>query len=163
MERGARRTKLTCVCSVVPHVVWYLLYTLYCITRKSPLSVDGCGVCVCVWGGGGAFWYRNSMPIFYIHSTELIGDHLRPYVCLHTLPPWNKTDEREISCTYCGFSPSNAFGAGISQWLERRTRNRKVPGSRTGRSSGGIVLFSPGSAFCIDSYFSILSNPVSPL
>ena len=40
---------------------------------------------------------------------------------------------------------SNLRGAGIAQWLERRTRDRKVAGSSPGRSDGRIL--SPGSAF----------------
>ena len=47
------------------------------------------------------------------------------------------------------------FKAGIAQWLQRRTRDRKVPGSSPGRSGGGF--FSPGSTFCADSYFDIRS------
>ena len=46
-------------------------------------------------------------------------------------------------------------GAGIAQWLERRTRDRKVPGSSPGRSGGRILTF------CADSYFGIRSTPVS--
>ena len=46
------------------------------------------------------------------------------------------------------------WGAGIAQWLERRTRDRKVPAGAAGEVS------SPGSAFCADSYFGIRSTPV---
>ena len=38
-------------------------------------------------------------------------------------------------------------GAGVAQWLERRNRDRKVPGSSPCRSRG-ITLFFPGSTFC---------------
>ena len=36
---------------------------------------------------------------------------------------------------------STTWGAGIAQWLERRTRDRKVPGSNPARS-GGRIFFS---------------------
>ena len=49
------------------------------------------------------------------------------------------------------------WGAGIAQWLERRTRDRKVPGSSPGRS--GERISSRGSALCADSYFGIHSTP----
>ncbi len=39
-----------------------------------------------------------------------------------------------------GRSPSHTGGAGISQWLERRTRGRKVAGSNPCRSSGRIFF-----------------------
>ena len=38
-------------------------------------------------------------------------------------------------------------GAGIAQWLERRTRDRKVPGSSS-RRSGGRIFFSGVNFFC---------------
>ena len=38
-------------------------------------------------------------------------------------------------------------GAGIAQWSERRTRDRKVPGSSPGRS-GGRILFSSVNFVC---------------
>ena len=38
-------------------------------------------------------------------------------------------------------------GAGIAQWSERRTRDRKVPGSSPGRS-GGIIFFSRANFVC---------------
>ena len=38
-------------------------------------------------------------------------------------------------------------GAGIAQWLERRTRDRKVPGSSPGRS-GGRIFFSRVNFLC---------------
>ena len=44
---------------------------------------------------------------------------------------------------------------GAAQWLERRTRDRKVAGSNPCWSGGRI--FSPGSTFCADSYFGIRS------
>ena len=31
-------------------------------------------------------------------------------------------------------------GAGIAQWLERRTRDRKVPGSSPRKNRGGFLL-----------------------
>ena len=49
------------------------------------------------------------------------------------------------------------WGAGIAQWLERQTRDRKVLGLSPSRSGGRIS--SPGSAFCADSYFGIHSTP----
>ena len=36
--------------------------------------------------------------------------------------------------------PGGAWGVVIAQWLERRTHDRKVAGSRPGKS-GGIYLF----------------------
>ena len=40
------------------------------------------------------------------------------------------------------------WGVGIiAQWLERRTRGRKVPGSSRGRS-GGIIFFSWVNFLC---------------
>ena len=36
--------------------------------------------------------------------------------------------------------PQRPRGAGIAQWLERRTRDRKVSGSSPGRSGGRIFL-----------------------
>ena len=38
-------------------------------------------------------------------------------------------------------------GAGIAQWLERRTRDRRVPGSSP-RRSGGIIFFSRVNFLC---------------
>ena len=49
---------------------------------------------------------------------------------------------------------------GIAQWLERRTRDRKVAGLNP-CWSGGRIFFS-GSTFCADSYFGICSTPVLP-
>ena len=46
-----------------------------------------------------------------------------------------------------------SVGAGIAQWLERRTRDRKVAAGE---------FSSPGSTFCADSYFGICSTPVFP-
>ena len=51
------------------------------------------------------------------------------------------------------------WGAGIAQWFERRTRDRRVSGSSPGRSGGGI-LFSR-SAICADSYFGIRFTAVA--
>ena len=52
------------------------------------------------------------------------------------------------------------LGAGIAQWLERRTvieRSRvRIPAGAAGEFS------SPGSTFCVDSYFGIRSTPVLP-
>ena len=50
-------------------------------------------------------------------------------------------------------------GAGGAQWLERGTRDPKVPGSSPS-TSGGRILFS--TVFCADSYFGIRSTPVLP-
>ena len=47
-------------------------------------------------------------------------------------------------CYYC-------IRAGIAQWLERRTRYRKVPCSSPGWSGGRINFSSPGTTFCADS------------
>ena len=47
---------------------------------------------------------------------------------------------------------------GNSSVVERRTRDRKVSGSSPGLCDGSI--FSPGSAFCADSYFGIRSTSV---
>ena len=41
----------------------------------------------------------------------------------------------------------NAVGAGIAQWLERRTRDRKVAGSNPCRS-GGRIFFSRVNFLC---------------
>ena len=51
-------------------------------------------------------------------------------------------------------------GAGIAQWLERRTRDRKVADSNPCWSGG--IISSPGSTFWADSYFGIRSTPVLP-
>ena len=56
----------------------------------------------------------------------------------------------------CTWNKHVHWGEGIAQWLERRTRDRKVAGSSPGRSGGRT---SPGSALCADSYFGIHSNP----
>ena len=56
--------------------------------------------------------------------------------------------------------PDVYTGAGIAQWIERRTRDRKVVGSNPYRSSGEFS--SPGSTFCVDSYFGIRSTTVLP-
>ena len=50
-------------------------------------------------------------------------------------------------------------GAGIAQWLERRTSDRKVAGVRIPAGATG-EFSSPGSTFCADSYFGIRSTPV---
>ena len=42
---------------------------------------------------------------------------------------------------------SDNWGAGIAQWLERRTRDRKVPGSSPGRR-GGRISFSRVNCLC---------------
>ena len=49
-----------------------------------------------------------------------------------------------------------ARGAGIAQWLERQTRDRKVSGSNPGRSSGKVS--SPGSVFCFCADFCSVST-----
>ena len=49
------------------------------------------------------------------------------------------------------------WGAGIVQWLERRTRDQKVAGSNPCWSGGRIL-----STFCADSYFGIRSTPMLP-
>ena len=54
--------------------------------------------------------------------------------------------------------PDVCTGAGIAQWLERRTRDRTVTGSNPCRS-GGRIFFSRVT-FCVDSYFGIRSTPV---
>ena len=63
-----------------------------------------------------------------------------------------------LICTI-GITSNNRAG-GIAQWLERRTRDRKVavriPAGAAGQFS------SPGSTFCADSYFGIPSTPVLP-
>ena len=51
-------------------------------------------------------------------------------------------------------------GAGIAQWLERRTRDWKVAGSNP-CWNGGRIFFSRVD-FCADSYFGIRSTPVLP-
>ena len=50
-------------------------------------------------------------------------------------------------------------GAGIAQWLQRRTRDWKVPGSNP-RRSGGTIFFPRVNFLC--SYFGIRSTPVLP-
>ena len=52
------------------------------------------------------------------------------------------------------------YGAGIAQWLERRSRDSKVAGWKPCGSGGKFS--SPGSTFCADSYFGIRSTPVLP-
>ena len=51
-------------------------------------------------------------------------------------------------------------GAGIAQWLERWTRDRKVAGTNPCWSVG--IIFSPGSTFRVNSYFGIRSTPPPP-
>ena len=149
----ARCTKLSRVCSMVLHVIWYLLYTLYCTNRRAPSFVCArarAPSCVCVCSGAIIVWFNNfhihSGAIivwfnnFHIHSTALVGEHFHPYVCLHTLPPWNRTNNeakaweillrelKQISLAHTGmggYSPSNVSGAGIRQWLGRRICDRK--------------------------------------
>ena len=53
---------------------------------------------------------------------------------------------------------SGLWGAGIAQWLERRTHDRKVHGSSPGRS-GGIIFFSSVSFLC----WLLFRNPSSDL
>ena len=50
--------------------------------------------------------------------------------------------------------------AGITQRLERRTRDRKVPGRVSAGAAGEFP--SPESTFCADSYFGVRSSPVLP-
>ena len=52
----------------------------------------------------------------------------------------------------------NTWGAGIAQWLERRTRDRKVSGSNPCRG-GGRIFFSSVNFLCW-LYFGIRSTPV---
>ena len=138
------------------HLQFDMLYTLYYIIQRSHLHPSVCVcVCVCVFSGAIILWFG----IFFIHSTVLIGDHFHPYVCLHTLPPWNKTnnEERErtktvflwesktnTACSYWGwegFSPYNVSRAGIAQRLEHWTRDWKVPGSSPSRSGRRSFFF----------------------
>ena len=56
--------------------------------------------------------------------------------------------------SYCSFFLSQ--GAATAQWLERRTRDKKVAGLIPGK------LRPPGSTFCADSYFGIRFTPVLP-
>ena len=62
---------------------------------------------------------------------------------------WNETTEQ-----------LKQLGAGIAQWLERRTRDSRsrvrIPAAAAGE------FFSPGSTFCADSYSGIRSTPVLP-
>ena len=51
-------------------------------------------------------------------------------------------------------------GAGIAQWLERRTRDRKFAGSNPCRSAGRFFL--SWVSFCAHSYFGIRSTLVLP-
>ena len=48
------------------------------------------------------------------------------------------------------------WGAGIAQWLERRTKRSRV------RIPAGTAGEFSGSTFCADSYFGIRSTPVLP-
>ena len=52
------------------------------------------------------------------------------------------------------------WGATTAQWLDRRTRDRKVAGSSPSRK-GGENFFS-GVIFCAESYFGICSTTVLP-
>ena len=52
------------------------------------------------------------------------------------------------------------WGAGIAEWLECRTRDRKVAVRIPAGAAGEFS--SPGSTFCADSYFSIRSTPMLP-
>ena len=60
-----------------------------------------------------------------------------------------------------GGGGGGAGGGGIAQWLERRTRDRKVTRVRIPAGAAG-EFSSPGSTFCADSYFGIRSTPVVP-
>ena len=52
------------------------------------------------------------------------------------------------------------WGAGIAQWLDRLTRDRK---SRVRVPAGSASEFSaPRSTFCADSFFGVRSTPVIP-
>ena len=57
-----------------------------------------------------------------------------------------------------GSDDGHDWGAGIGQWLERRTSDRKVAGSSP------CMNFLLQSAFCVlaDSYFGIRPTPVLP-
>ena len=58
--------------------------------------------------------------------------------------------------------PDVCTGAGIAQWLERRTRDRKVAGWSPGEEQQENLILPPGSTFCADSYFGIRSTLVLP-
>ena len=63
------------------------------------------------------------------------------------------------SHSYSGWSVKKR--AGITQWLEHRTRDWKVAGSNPAGAAGEFC--SPGSTFCADSYFGIHSTHVTAL
>ena len=55
--------------------------------------------------------------------------------------PNNEVPFAEVTCGYAiQCKQCNTFGAGIAQWLECRTRDRKVAGSDPCRSSGRIFF-----------------------
>ena len=51
-------------------------------------------------------------------------------------------------------------GVGIAQWLQYRTPGRKSQVRVLTGTAGGFS--SPGSTFCVNSYFGICSTPVLP-
>ena len=154
------------MCSMLPHAIWYLVCIQYCVNRR----LTPC-MCVCVFSGAIIMW----IGIFHIHSTALIRDHLHPYVCLHTLHPWNRINNEEtekqffsawietnIVCSCWGWEdpPSNVSGVGIAQWLVCRTCNQKDLGLSPHRSSRRIFFYMV--SFLCWLYFGIFSTPTLP-
>ena len=99
------KLEVLCVCVLWCHVRFGICYTHCTVLIGDYLGV---GVCVCVcFSGAIIMWFG----IFCIHSTALISDHLRPYVWLHTLPPWNKTNNEEKERgTICAAAVSRGTG-----------------------------------------------------
>ena len=64
-----------------------------------------------------------------------IGWHIYPFVCWFCY------------AFICAFFANLLFGAGVAQWLERRTRDWKVAGSNPCRS-GGRIFFSRVDFLC---------------
>ena len=64
-------------------------------------------------------------------------------VCSFCLICWMKLNKQKLKAgfhTLFVVVDGNAWGAGIAQWLERQTRDRKVPGLSPGRNSGRIFF-----------------------
>ena len=57
------------------------------------------------------------------------------------------TKHNNVCKNFCRGKIMFVAGAGIAQWSERRTRDRKVPGSSPGRS-GGRIYFSRVHLLC---------------
>ena len=101
--------------------------------------------------------YLAVQPVSYNYraSAGCVPSTVAPAISNTASLPGDKINVVVVDHFYCC-----CWGAGIVQWLERRTRDWKVPGSST-CMSGGRRFFSR-SAFCTDSYFGIHFTHVLP-